>query len=149
MGTDLCQCVLMATLQWCSTRRPGLKHQDLISHTGLILNQPVPALSLLCPSAKLDREKYKSCKSLIHLIWPGFDQDIATVCVLSQVGTSLGITIYVSRMQNPNMLCIETRRDGRLSRASISHFGSSGDSDLVGSNPRQVKPALKLILVTS
>ena len=37
-----------------------------------------------------------------------------------------------------------------MSSASVACFGRSGDSDLVGSNPGQVKPmTLKMILVAS
>ena len=43
-----------------------------------------------------------------------------------------------------------TRRDGRVSKASVSRFGRSGDSDVVGLKPGGVKTiTLKLILVAS
>ena len=44
----------------------------------------------------------------------------------------------------------QTELDGRMSRASISHFRRLGDSDLMGLNPGQVNPmTLKLILAIS
>ena len=44
----------------------------------------------------------------------------------------------------------ETRRDGQMSRAYVSHFGRSGNLNLMGSNSGLVKPmTLKLILVAS
>ena len=33
----------------------------------------------------------------------------------------------------------ETRRDSRMNRASVSHFGRSGDLYLMGTNPGRVK----------
>ena len=34
---------------------------------------------------------------------------------------------------------VPTRRDGRMSRASVSHFGRSGNLNITGSNHSQVK----------
>ena len=50
----------------------------------------------------------------------------------------------------PHLISNRTRWDGRMSKASVSHFGRYGDPNLTSSHPGRVEPmTLKLILVAS
>ena len=60
------------------------------------------------------------------------------------------IFYYTRKLSEKNQLLSPTPRDGRMSRATISSFGRSGDSELVSFNPGQVKPMTsKCIVVAS
>ena len=58
--------------------------------------------------------------------------------------------VPAGRMGAPAVLYSATRREGRMSRASVPHSGRARNPNLAGSNPGRIKPmTLKLILVAS
>ena len=109
--------------------RPDCQYHDLIFHSHVIL---IPSR---IQTTDLPQEK-PALYQLGHCVqW-----DVCT-CVCDYVHMYMCICVYM-------YIFGLYQTDSRMGIASVSHFGRSGDSDHVGSNPGRVKPmTLKLTLL--
>ena len=72
----------------------------------------------------------------------------ADIAIFDMVAVSGQLHLTCVTCSVGGLLTFLTKRGARMNRASVSHFGRSGNSNLAGLNPGQVKRiTLKLIRV--